>query len=145
MSRWPWLALIAACGSDPGEPIGGSLGIEFDGELVIPTVGATVLDSATTARVILGTRDINCQTTDDDPLERGTYLVFTIDVEPTAQTPFVSVIRVVPGGTHLNGGPGDVTIDAIDDRVTGSVTLATTDDAIGLITADGTFDVARCF
>jgi hypothetical protein len=138
--------LLAACGTAAGEPIEGTIAIDVDGELTAPTVGAALPDDGNIF-VILGTRDIDCDTALDDQLKRGTYLTFVIAPEPGAQTPFVSVIRVLPGGTHLNGSTGDVTIDAIAGRITGTLAaFSTTDVDEGIaITASGTFDVAACF
>jgi hypothetical protein len=138
---------VAACGGEGGEPISGTLAIDVGGEVTTPTVGAAIPDSGALL-AIFGTREIDCDTTVQDNLERGVYLSFAIDPATLgAQMPFVSVIRVVPGGTHLNGGPGDLVIDAVDNRITGSVTFATTDvtdEGDIPITATGTFDVLSC-
>jgi hypothetical protein len=138
--------LVAACGTTAGEPITGTIAIDVGGEIIAPTVGAAVPDNGNVF-VLLGTRDIDCDTTLEDQLKRGTYLSFVIAPEAGAQTPFVSVIRVVPGGTHLNGSTGDVVIDALAGRVTGSLAgFSTADPDEGIaISASGTFDVAACF
>jgi hypothetical protein len=140
------LVFVAACGTAAGAPIAGTITIDVGGDLIAPTVGAAVPDNGNVF-VLLGTRDIDCDTTLEDQLQRGVYLSFVIGPEAGAQTPFVSVIRVVPGGTHLNGSTGDVVIDALDGRVTGSLAnFATTDADEGIeISASGTFDVAACF
>lgn len=138
---------LCACGSDPGEPLAGTLAIVVDGVTTLPTVGAAIRDGDG-AIVIAGTRDISCSTTIDDPLKAGTYVTMPIALETSAQMPFVSVIRVVTGGTLFNGGTGTVTVDGLGGRVTGSVMLTTIDSTEGgdiTIEAAGTFDVARCF
>ena len=142
------LVLLAACGGEGGEPIGGTIAVDVAGTITTPTVGATVARDAEIV-VVLGTREIDCDTRIEDQLKRGVYVTFAI--EPTElgpQNPFVSVIRVDPGGTHLNGGPGDVTLDGAADRITGSVTFATTDitdEGDIPISVTGTFDVRACF
>jgi len=151
--------LLAACGGgdDEGEPIDGDLVIMLGDAVIDPSVGAAIeacVDTncnetdPTKMLVVIGTRDISCESTVQSALKQGTYLTFTVDRVPATQSAFVSVIRVVPGGAHLNGSSGDVVIDAVDDRVTGSLTFDTEDDDDGVIlpiTAAGTFDVIRCF
>lgn len=140
-------ATLGACGTEAGEPIGGDVTITVGDEVIEPTVGAALPDDEdpTKAMIVVGTRDISCATTITSPLKRGTYLMFTIAPEAGMQTVFTSVIRVESSGSHLNGSTGEVTIDGVGDRVTGSVTFDTTDDEVGPITAAGTFDVVRCF
>jgi len=50
-------------------------------------------------------------------------------------------------GNHIDADStnGTVTIDAIDARVTGSVTFSSSTQDVSTITANGTFDVKRCF
>lgn len=141
------LAAVPACGAEDGEPIGGDVTITVGDEVIEPTVGAALPDDQdpTKALIVVGTRDISCATTITTPLKRGTYLMFSIDPAVGMQTVFTSVIRVESSGSHLNGSSGEVTIDSVEDRVTGSVTFDTTDDEVGPITAAGTFDVLRCF
>ncbi|MBS1119832.1 MAG: hypothetical protein H6Q90_2060 [Deltaproteobacteria bacterium] len=141
-------ALAAGCGrDDSGEPIDGTIAITVSGETITPDVGAAIddPDDATKALVILGTRDISCSTRINSRLAAGTYLTFAIDRTMGTQAGFISVIRVEGGSANLNGSPGEVIIDGIADRVTGSLTFDTTDDQVGPITATGTFDVRRCF
>lgn len=135
---------FAACGGESGEPIGGDIAIVVGGETVNPSVGAAIADENGAALVILGTRDITCDTRLETPLKPGTYLTFTVDRNVGAQTPMVSVIRVQTGGAHLNGTAGMVAVDGVGDRITGSVMMTTTDDELGDITVTGTFDVTNC-
>ena len=150
MNRLGALAAIAAaaCGGDNEEPIAGDVAIGYGDETITPTVGAA-LDSGdgdpNKALVVIGTRGVSCETTNASNLRKGTYLTFTIDRVVGSQSPFVSVIRIDSGSAHLNGSAGQVTIDAIEDRVTGSVVVDTSDAEIGAISAAGTFDVVRCF
>jgi hypothetical protein len=140
------LALLAACGEDAGEPIGGTIAVDVGGEVTTPSVGAAIPDGE--LRVIVGPREIDCNTRVEDQLKRGVYVTFTFDPSVLgARSSFVSVIRVEPGGTHLNGGAGDLVIDDAGARITGSLTFATTDvtdEGDIPITVTGTFDVLSC-
>jgi hypothetical protein len=147
MQRVLVMVLLAACGSEEGEPIEGTVAIDYGGVPIAPSVGAAIPDpdgDPDKALVIIGTRDVSCETRLETPLKRGTYLTFAVDRAPGTQAPFVAVIRVETGGAHLNGSAGEVIIDGIDGRVTGSLTFDTVDDEIGAITATGTFDVIDC-
>ena len=142
--------LCGACGNgDSGEAIGGTVTITVGTESVAPDVGAVIPDpdpaNTSKAIVILGTRDISCATELDTRLGKGVYLSFTIDRAPATQMGFVSVIRVEAAGAHLNGSTGDIVIDAVTDRVTGSVMFDTVDADGTAISAEGTFDAIRCF
>ncbi len=141
------LASAACGGGDSGEPIEGTITIVVGDQTITPDVGAAIEDpdDSTKALVILGTSDISCSTQINSQLAAGTYLTFQIDPVVGTQSSFVSVLRVSGNSAHLNGSGGDVVIDSVVDRVTGSVTFDTTDDEVGTITADGTFDVIRCF
>jgi hypothetical protein len=145
--------VLGACGGgDGGEPIGGTIAIDVGDDTVTPTVGAALPDENAPGKlaILIGTRDVSCETTNDSPIKPGTYLSISgIDPVVGEQMPFVAVIRVEAGGAHLNGTSGDVTIDSFDGgRVTGSITFMTDDedDAGNVIpiTADGTFDVIDC-
>jgi len=54
-------------------------------------------------------------------------------------------MRTDDGSTTVNVAPGSVKIDAIEPRRHRSVTLTTTDDAIGTNRVTGSSDVVRCF
>lgn len=144
---------LAACGggAGDGEPMSGTLAIGVGGETITPAFGAAIEESldqdpgGTRAVVVMGTAPVSCETNVTGQLSQGTYVTFRIDRATGAQTSFATVIRVVEIGAFLNGAPSPVMIDALDGRITGSVTLAATDDRLGAITAAGTFDVIRCF
>jgi hypothetical protein len=142
------LVIVAACGtSDTGEPIGGTVSVIVGDQTITPTVGAAIADPAdeTKAILIVGTTTITCETTLNSRLPPGTYLTFGFAQTTGMQSGFVSVIRVEGSSAHLNASTGDIVIDTLDPRVTGSVTFDTTDDMVGPISAAGTFDVIRCF
>ena len=71
-----------------------------------------------------------------------------IDPEAAVQSEaMVTVIRVESSGTLFNGDLGEVTIDSVGGRITGSLAFTTqdqTDDVITELSAIGTFDVANC-
>ena len=143
------LALLAACGGDDGEPLGGDITFAVGDEVVTPTTGAAIRDGRdrTLQMIILGTRDISCATTLDTPLRKGTYLTLLIDPAqaPGTQDAMVSMVRVISSGSLINGAITSVTVDELDQRLTGSVTF-TTDDPDQAITlaASGSFDVVNC-
>jgi hypothetical protein len=139
------LATTAACAAVPGEPMEGTLVIEYADLVVEPIVGAAIRDVGGNALVVVGTRDISCQTIVQSQLRRGTYLSFSIEPMLGSHAPFVSVIRVVPGGIHINGTTGMVELERVDGRIAGSVEVDAEDAELGPITASGTFDVRRCF
>jgi len=142
--------VVAGCGGDSGEPIAGDVAIDWGTDHVVPSVGAAIEDTSVTDAqnmlVFIGTRDIDCGTTLNSPIRPGTYVLFSVDrTAPGTYTPVINVIRAETGHLSFNGASGDVQIDAIADRVTGSFTVETTDDQAGTITAGGDFDVIRCF
>jgi hypothetical protein len=140
---------LIACGGQDGLPITGDIVLNVGEETVTPTVGAAIRDrDANKLLVVIGTRDISCETNLESPLRKGSYVTLVIDptvgVQSTAQ---VTVIRVDSSGTLFNGGPDEVTIDVVEGRVAGSVDFATTDETdegIVDLAASGTFDVENC-
>src|SRR2546423_2759721 len=153
--RW-LLALLTACAGQSGDPIGGDVVIHVGDQTITPSVGALVpgppgnASNPATLLLVLGTRDISCNTSINTPLHPGTYLTITFqaaaraDIPTGMSAPFVSVTRVVNGGAHLDGATGSVTIDGVGDRITGSVTFTTTNADVGTIDAMGSFDVTGC-
>lgn len=144
------IAACTACATENGQPIGGDVVMMVDGEAIAPEFGAVIRaqNEPPKAMIVLGTRDINCNTTLGAVLRKGTYLTMLIDPAAGTQTEaMVSMIRVESSGTLINGAPDEVVIDAFEGRVTGSVMFETTDDVDGAFTtlsAAGTFDVANC-
>ncbi len=143
------LALVA-CGSQDGLAIGGDLVVGIGDEAVTPTVGAAIRDTdPDRALIVVGTRDISCDTDLQSPLRKGTYAMIVIDrvagLQPTAQ---VTVIRVSSSGTLFNGGPDEVAIDQVEGSITGSVDFSITDDTDDgstELSVAGTFEVENCF
>ncbi len=149
MARLLLLALVA-CGSQDGLAIGGDLVVGIGDEVVTPTVGAAIRDSnPDRALIVVGTRDISCETDLQSPLRKGTYAMIVIDraatTQPMAQ---VTVLRVTSSGTLFNGGLAEVVIDQIEGSITGSLDFSTTDDTDDggtELSVAGTFEVENCF
>lgn len=145
-----WAIALAACGGTSGEPIGGDVSISFDGDTQPFVVGAVIEDEDVPGNMVvqLGTDEIDCDTNLDSLfLPDGVFLTFSVEEAPgTYEDGFISAIRADGNSIHLNASTGSVTIDAVGDRVTGTLTeFSTTDDDVGEITAVGTFDVLKCF
>jgi len=141
---------VAACGGADGLPISGDVVIGVGGEAITPTVGATIRDADGNFLVVIGTRDISCQTNLQSPLRKGTYAMIVIAPVPGGGTFMpglvdaqVTVIRVQSSGTLFNGGTDSVMLDQLGDVVAGSVDFATSDETVDL-TVSGTFEVENC-
>lgn len=149
MLRLLLLGSLAACGVESGLSIGGDLTLMVGGETVTPTVGAVIADAdPEKVMIVIGTRDISCETTLESPLRKGTYVAIVIDpvagTQPEAQ---VTVIRVASSGTLFNGAAGEVVIDEVGARIAGSLDFATQDqmdDVVTDLSAIGSFDVVNC-
>jgi len=142
-------ACVAACGSTTAEPIDGDISITVGSDVIVPTAGAAIADTdATKLLVVIGTRDISCDTTLGTSLHKGTYASMRISREVATQTDaVVSVIRVESSGALINGATGEVVIDQLDGRVTGSVMFETQDEVDGTtvtLGVAGSFDVIDC-
>lgn len=148
MSRLLLLALVA-CGSEDGLAIGGDLVVGIGDEAVTPTVGAAIRDTdPDRALIIVGTRDISCETDLQSPLRKGTYAMIVIDRVASMQPAQVTVIRVTSSGTLFNGGIDEVVIDQVEGSIAGSVDFSTTDDTDDggtELSVAGTFEVENCF
>ncbi len=147
-----WALALAACGSS-GEPIEGDISINYGGDAIGFAVGAVIEDENTPGQMLvqLGTDKIDCDTNLDNLFSfnnpEGTFLFFSVVPEPGTYTDgFVSVMHTDGGSTRINATNGSVTITTVDGRVTGTLDeLSTTDEAVGEITASGSFDVLKCF
>ena len=141
---------LVACGSQDGLAIGGDVVIGSGDEAVTPTVGAAIRDTdPDRALIVVGTRDISCDTDLQSPLRKGTYAMIVIDrvagTQPAAQ---VTVIRVSSSGTLFNGDVDEVVIDQVEGSITGSLDFTTTDetdDGAIELTVAGAFEVENCF
>ena len=146
------LLLLVGCGGGGGggEPITGTVSLDYGSDKPKLSVGAAVQDKESPNRMVvqIGTGGIDCDTNLEDFEEMppsGTHVVFSVDKSVAMTNGSVGVMKVSSRSLSLNSGPGTVTITAVEPRVTGSVSFATTDDEVGNILVAGTFDVIRCF
>lgn len=146
------VACVAGCGGIDGEPIEGTVTMQYGDDAPDLVVGSVVEDENTPGLMLvqLGTDNVDCDTYLDVFLSfsnpEGTFVYFSVDRVPGTYTDgFISAMRSSGNSTKINATSGSVTIDAVEDRVIGSVTFETTDDEVGTISASGTFDVKRCF
>jgi hypothetical protein len=140
--------MLAACGS--GEPMSGTIAVQYGSDNVAMEVGAVVVDDSDPNQMLvqMGSREIDCDTQLDSlfGVPRGTFVFFSIDqAAGTYMATTVSAARREGNSISVNISSGDVIIDAVGERVTGSVTFETTDDEVGTISVSGTFDVFKCF
>jgi hypothetical protein len=142
---------LAACGED-GVPMKGDVTLSYGSSKPGMKYGTAVAaeDSPNQMLVQFGSGGIDCDTYLDVFLDfslpDGTFLYFVVDRTPgTHPQASISVMKNDDNSTSINSSSGSVTIDAVGDRVTGSVTFSTTDDEAGQITASGSFDVKTCF
>ena len=150
------LALLAAsslgaCG-DSGEPMKGDVTVHYGSSTPGMKYGTAVAaeDNPNQMLVQFGSGDVDCDTYLDVFLDfslpDGTFVYFVVDRTPGAHaSTTVSTMKNTSNSTNINSSNGSVTIDGVEPRVTGRVTFTTTDDEVGQINVDGTFDVKRCF
>jgi hypothetical protein len=143
--------LLVGCGTS-GEPMKGDVTVHYGSSSPKMEVGTAVAakDEPGKMLVQLGSDNVDCDTYLDVFLDfsvpHGTFVYFVVDQAPGvhAQTE-VSTMKSSSSNISINGATGMVTIDSVEDRVTGSVVFTTTDQDVGEIAVAGTFDVKRCF
>jgi len=147
-----WCMALAACGeSIEGEDVGpGTLVLHYGSEAPKLAVGAAIDSTSTPGEmlVMFGTNHVDCDTDiENDFPGNGTYLYFSVPkAAGTYASTYTDILKVTSRSLHSNGtSSGNVTIDSVEGRVTGSLTVMTTDDDVGTLSAEGTFDVVRCF
>jgi hypothetical protein len=148
-------SLAAACSSSSGptgEPADGDVVLTIKGQTEMPMTGAAIADANDPADmlVVIGTSGIDCTFDPMTFFHLGVYAQLHAD-KTTPGTDADAEIDVVDisnnGGLNYDGdgSSGAVTIDTIADRVTGSVTFSYASDSDGTVSANGSFDVKRCF
>lgn len=144
--------VVVGCGGIDGEPIEGTITMQYGDASPTMVVGAAVQDENAPDEMLvqIGSDNVDCDTYLDVFLSfetfGGHFVYFSVPKVPgTDDSGFVSAMRSVNNSTKINSAPGMVTIDAVEPRITGSVTFATSDEEIGEILVSGTFDVVRCF
>lgn len=142
------LLVLVGCG-DSGEPINGDIAIQYGNESPDLKVGTVIEDESEPANMLvqIGTEEVDCDTRLDSlfGVPVGTFVFFSVAKAPGTYMPFVQAAHREGNSTSVNIADGAVTIDAIEPRVTGSLTFDTTDEEVGTISVSGTFDVFRCF
>ena len=130
----------------------GTVALDYGGSKPKMVVGAAVntMDSTTRMLVQMGSDNVDCDTYLDVFLDfdapHGSFIYFDVDkTQMGSKNGTVSVEKSSSRNVSVTTGPGVITIDSIEPRVTGSVTFAITDPEAGMITVAGTFDVKRCF
>ena len=113
-------------------------------------VGAAIADPNVAGNMIveLGTDNIDCSVNVDDEFPPpGLYVYFSESKTTPGADTQATVTAVSSSSNHIDAdtSSGMVTIDAIDARVTGSVTFSSSTQDIANIAATGTFSVKRCF
>jgi hypothetical protein len=144
------IAFAAGCGGGGGEDIGGTIVIDWGPEHVVPDSGAAIEypDAEVPGTMIVGIGDLGfgCGWA-DDRISNGTFVSFIL--EPAEQVPgsytsLIFVTHVDDDGLHSNGSTGTLELTAVGERITGSLSMSTTDDEVGPVTSTGTFDVINC-
>jgi hypothetical protein len=150
--RHLWLLLMIGCGGGTsGEPLMGTVTLGYGGDNPKMKVGTAVQhqDSPNNMLIQIGSDNVDCDTYLDVFLDfdapSGSFIYFDVAKNVASTSGSVSVMKSSSRNISINSGPGNVTITAIEPRVTGMVTFATTDEEVGMITVAGTFDVKRCF
>ncbi len=144
------LVLLAACGSShSGEPQMGTATVQYGSTTRMMTTGSAIMDTQTPGNMIiqLGDDGVSCSTNLNQSLDlSGMFATMSVSSSAPGTNPNadITVIYAANNNINIEGASGMVTVDAIDTRVTGSVTFTTTGSA-GTISATGTFDVKKCF
>jgi hypothetical protein len=146
------LTCSIGCGGIEGEPMDGDIALHYGTANKTFEVGAAVPDKDDTNQLIvqLGTDNVDCKTYLNELVlfggPKGYFVYFGIDAAmPKAyDNAYVSVEHTTDRSSKTNIADGAVVIDAIADRVTGTVMFDTTDDELGKITVTGSFDVLNC-
>lgn len=149
---WALVLCVACGGGIEGEPIEGTITMQYGDSAPAMVVGAVVQDENEPDEMLvqIGSDNVDCDTYLDVFLTFNTFgghfVYFSVPKVPgTDDSGFVSAMRSLDNSTKINSAPGTVTIDTVEPRVTGTVTFATTDEEVGEILVSGSFDVVRCF
>lgn len=153
--KYAWLcALAIGCsgGSSGGEPQLGDATLQWGPSPKMMATGAAIMDpkNAGKMRIQLGADHVSCSTDLDKNLPpQGDYVYFST-APATGADPNATVTVIHYAGSHINlditGGQSQ--IDAVSDRVMGTITFSTTDSDAGTpdtVTMTGSFDVKKCF
>jgi hypothetical protein len=146
------LPLAIGCGDDAGEPIEGTIMMQYGDKMPAMVAGSAVQHEENDDMLVqIGSRAVDCGTYLDRFLDfdapNGHFVHFAVPkVAGTYDSHSVSVDRNSSRESYSYSSSGDVVIDSVDEmRVTGSVSFMVTDDEEGEIAVSGSFDVLRCF
>jgi hypothetical protein len=146
------LAIGCGGGGTSGEPIMGTVSLDYGGSKPKMVVGAAVEVPDVPAKMLvqIGSDNVDCGTYLDVFLDfdvpKGSFIYFNVDKTATGMiSGSVAVMKSTSNSVSINEGPGTITIDSNGPRVTGTVTYTTVDEDVGNIFVAGTFDVKRCF
>lgn len=145
------LLLVVGCDSDGGEPIEGTITMQYGDKNPAMLVGAAVQHEGDDDMLVqIGSKNVGCGTYLEDFLDfdapGGHFVYFSVPKTPaTYEQNSVSVDRNTSNESRSYQAFGNVVIDSVGERVTGSLTFAVIDDEIGPIAVSGSFDVLRCF
>lgn len=145
------LLLLVGCDSDEGEPIEGTITMQYGDKNPAMVVGAAVQHEGDDDMLVqIGSKSVGCGTYLDNFLDfdapGGHFVHFSVPKTPAVYDQnAVTVDRNNSNESRSYQAFGDVVIDSVGERVTGSLTFTATDDEIGTIALSGSFDVLRCF
>lgn len=142
-------AAMAGCGGGGGEPIMGDLVIDYGTTHVVPDTGALVVDPENQGDVYLGMGNLSfdCDWLDARIHPGDAFVALSLDSTMQAPGDYTTLILVTfadDNGVHANGATGMLTISTFGERVTGNLTMTTTDDDVGPVSTSGSFDVVSC-
>jgi hypothetical protein len=144
------MVLAAGCGeSVSGETANGTLQINFGDSETDGAVGVAIQDPDVPGNmgIVIGGNHIDCAFDEQTFFEKTTFVAFSADktTPGTDANASVNVTEITSKSYSSDTANGTVTIDAIADRVTGSVSFTHADADDGTISVTGTFDVKKCF
>lgn len=145
------VVVMAACGGGGGgEPIGGDLVIDWGDTHAVADSGAAIAnpEDQTQLVVAMGDAGFDCGWATARVHSGDTYDAFFLDESMQAvgdyPSAFIIVTHADGDGVHSNGASGMLSITAFGERITGSLSMTTTDDVAGPVSTSGTFDVLNC-
>jgi len=150
--RHLWMVLAIGCGGGTsGEPLMGTVSLTYGDAKPKMVVGTAVQNEESPSKMLvqIGSDNVDCSTYLDVFLDfdvpSGTFVYFNVPKVAGTDNGSVAVLHRSGNSIATNEGPGTVTINTVDARVTGTVTFATVDEEVGNILVAGTFDVKKCF
>ena len=129
----------------------GTVSISYGSSSPKLVVGSAVQNTENPNEMLvqIGSDDVDCESYLDVFLDfdvpKGTFVYFNVPKMAGTDNGSVAVMHREGNSISTNEGPGSVTINTVDARVTGTVTFSTVDEDVGNIMVAGTFDVLKCF